>query len=163
VNRSGALLRPYLLADRKAVGELCADPQTMRFVGNGQPLLFKDKPHIIDRIFEKYRADPTFHIWAVEENGEYAGHAELKRREGRSEYEIIYIIQRSRWGRGLGGIVADLILREARANDVPFVVATVYEANAASISILQRRGFVPDPQISKELATHAFRLTLASP
>jgi RimJ/RimL family protein N-acetyltransferase len=147
------------MGDRKAVGELCADPETMRFVGDGQPQLFDGKPHLIDRIFEKYRTDPTFHIWAVEENGEYAGHAELKRREGRTEYELIYIIQRSRWGRGLGGIVADLILQEAGANALPFVIATVYEANTPSIAILQRHGFVHDPALSKELDTYALSRT----
>jgi RimJ/RimL family protein N-acetyltransferase len=153
-------LRPYREEDRNAVGDLCADPETMRFVGDGQPMLFNDTPHLVDRIFEKYRTDPTFHVWAVEENGEYAGHAELKRRAGRSEYELIYILERSRWGRGLGGMVADLILKEARAIGVPFVIATVYEVNAPSIAILRRRGFVPDERLSKELDTYALKLTL---
>jgi RimJ/RimL family protein N-acetyltransferase len=153
-------LRRYREEDRNAVEDLCADPDTMRFVGDGQPILFNDTPHLVDRIFEKYRTDPTFHVWAVEENGEYAGHAELKRRAGRSEYELIYILERSRWGRGLGGMVADLILKEARAIGVPFVIATVYEVNAPSIAILRRRGFVPDERLSKELDTYALKLTL---
>jgi RimJ/RimL family protein N-acetyltransferase len=144
-----------------AAGDLLADPQTMRFVGDGRPQLSNDKPHLVDRIFEKYRTDPTFHVWAVEENGEYAGHAELKRRAGRSEYELVYIIERARWGRGLGGIVADLILERARTIGTPFVIATVYEANAPSIAILRRRGFVPDERLSKELATYVLKLTLS--
>jgi [ribosomal protein S5]-alanine N-acetyltransferase len=152
-------LRPYRMGDREAVGDLCADPETMRFVGDGQPQLFDGKPHLIDRIFEKYRTDPGFHVWAIDEGGAYAGHAELKRREGRNEYELIYILERKRWGRGLGGIVADLILDQARLRDIPSVIATVYEANASSLAILRRRGFVPDARLSKELDTYALRRT----
>jgi ribosomal-protein-alanine N-acetyltransferase len=155
-------LRRYREEDRSAVGDLCADPETMRYVGDGQPMLFENKPHLIDRIFEKYKSDSTFHVWAVEENGEYAGHAELKRRTGRGEYELIYILERARWGRGLGGIVTDLILEKVRAIGVPFVIATVYEANAPSIAILRRRGFVPDEGLSKELDTYALKLVLTN-
>jgi RimJ/RimL family protein N-acetyltransferase len=153
-------LRPYREGDRRALADMVADPQTMRYVGDGTPQLFDGKPHLLDRIFEKYRTDPAFHIWAVEENAEYAGHAELKRREGRSEYELIYILERSRWGRGLGGIVADLILAKARTFALPFVAATIYEANAPSLAILRRRGFVDDPHLSKELDTYALKLVL---
>jgi RimJ/RimL family protein N-acetyltransferase len=163
VNDARVVLRPYREEDRDAVADLLADPQTMRYVGDGRPQFFIDKPHLVDRIFEKYRTDPAFHVWAVEENGAYAGHAELKRREGRSEYELIYIIERARWGRGLGGIVADLILERARAIGAPFVIATVYEANAPSIAILRRRGFVPDERLSKELDTYALKVTLTPP
>ena len=147
------------MGDRQGVGDLFADPETMRFVGDGRPLL--GGAHMIDRIFGVYRTDPAFYVWAIEENGEYAGHAELKRREGRSEYELIYILERKRWGRGLGGTVADLILHEARTRDLPFIIATVYEANAPSIAILRRRGFERDEHISKELDTYALKKTLS--
>ena len=154
-----AWLRPYCVADRKAIGDLFADPGTMRFVGDGRPQV--GGTDMIDRIFRMYRIDPTFYILAVEENGEYAGHAELKRREGRSEYELIYVIERARWGRGLGSVVADLILQEARALGLPFVVATIYEANAASLAILRRRGFLWDEDLSRELDTYALKLALS--
>jgi RimJ/RimL family protein N-acetyltransferase len=133
----------------------------MRFVGFGTPVLFDDKPHLLDRIFEKYRTDPTFHVWAIEEDGEYAGHTDLKRREGRSEYELIYIIERARWGRGLGGVVADLLLEQAVEFGLPSVAATIYEANAASLAILRRRGFVWDEVLSRELSTYALKKTLS--
>src|SRR5580700_11113910 len=99
-------LRPYLPSDRVPVGDLFADPEVMQFVGNGQPMLFEDGPHIVDRILEKYRVDLSFHVWVVEEDGGYVGHAELKRREGRPEYELIYLLERRHWNRGLGGTVA---------------------------------------------------------
>jgi RimJ/RimL family protein N-acetyltransferase len=116
---------------------------------------------MIDRIFNVYRTDPAFYIWAVEEDGEYAGHAELKIPAGRDDYELIYIIERSRWGRRLGGVVADLILAQARALALPYVVATIYEANEASLAILEHRGFVRDEQLSQKLDTYALKLTLS--
>jgi RimJ/RimL family protein N-acetyltransferase len=158
------VLRPYRMGDRKALGDLVADPATMRFVGDGTPMLYgDDTPHLIDRVFEKYRTDPVFYVWAIEENGEYAGHAELKRRDGRNEYELVYILERKRWGRGLGGNVADLILERAREIDLPFVVATIYEANAPSLAILRRRGFVWDEHLSKDFDTYALKLKLTPP
>jgi len=132
----------------------------MRYVGNGKPMEPSAAFGMLDKIFNTYSTDPSFFIWAVQENGEYAGHAELKRRPGRSEYELIYFLQRSRWGRSLGGSVVDLLIREARARSIPFVVATVAPENAASIAILRRRGFEEDPNLSTELGSTAYRLLL---
>ena len=132
----------------------------MRFVGDGTTLTKASADEMLERIFEKYRTDPAFFIWAVEAAGEYAGHAELKRRAGRSEYELIYILQRRRWGHGLDGLVVDLLLTEARHRRVPFVIATVDPGNAASIKILERRGFVTDDKLSAELLCKAYRLEL---
>ena len=86
-------LRAYREDDRKAVADLVADPESMRFVGDGRPV--QRGAAMIERIFSVYRTDPAFHIWAVEEDGEYAGHAELKIPAGRDDYELIYIIERA--------------------------------------------------------------------
>ncbi len=132
----------------------------MRFVGDGRLTRPDAHPHMLDRIFEKYRTDSSFHVWAVEADGRYAGHAELKRRAGRTEYELIYVLKRECWGRGIGGAVVDLLLARARAEDVPFVIATVAEGNVASRAILYRRGFARDDRLSAELEAPAFRLDL---
>lgn len=152
--------RYYRESDRKQVADLFGDPEAMRFVGNGLPLGSLESKSFIDQIFEKYRADPSFFIWAIEEDGQYAGHAELKRRTGRSEYEIIYILERARWGRGLGGAVIDRLLEEARNRNMGFVIATVSKKNYASTALLLRRKFQPDETISAELGIPAFRLVL---
>lgn len=154
-------LRRYTQADRDALGALFSDPQVMRYVGDGRPMEREAAAAGIDKILSIYETDPAFFLWVVQENGEYAGHAELKRRKGRSEYELIYVLHKSRWGRGIGSSVVDLLLDEARLRAIPFVIATVAPENAASIAILRRRGFVDDAELSAQLDCQAYRLQLA--
>lgn len=132
----------------------------MRYVEDGRPLAAAAVTGLVTKILAIYRDDPTFFIWAVQENDECAGHAELKRRRGRTEYELIYFLERARWGRGLGGRVVDLIVKEAEAREIPFVIATVDGRNVASIAILKRRAFVRDDDLSAELACEAFHRSL---
>lgn len=153
-------LRPYEPGDEAAMLDVFADPLVMRYAGDGDAL---DRPGIaslLQKILDIYRSDPEFHVWAVEEEGGYAGHAELKRRRGRSEYELVYFLRASLWGRGLGGRVVDRLLHEARALELQSVIATVDPRNAASIAILRRRGFIPDARLTAELNAQAFRLSL---
>lgn len=156
-------LRRYVFTDAGSLKTLFSDPQVVRYVGDGRTLDDSGAATLFEKIQQKYETDPAFFVWAVEENGEYAGHAELKRRTGRSEYELIYILQRSRWGRSLGGRVADLLLQEARKQAIPFVIATVHPDNAASIAILKRRGFRVDSTLSRDLGCNAYRLTISGP
>ncbi|MBV9270464.1 MAG: GNAT family N-acetyltransferase, partial [Candidatus Eremiobacteraeota bacterium] len=78
----------------------------------------------------------------------------------RAEYELVYFLAREVWGHGLGGRVVDRLLEEARAFELPFVIATVDERNAASLAILRRRLFVFDEWLTKELDAPAYRLDL---
>lgn len=150
-------LRPYTPDDIFSFVELFGDADVMRYVGDGRPLSRAEASALFERIFDIYKTDPSFYIWAIDCEDGYAGHAELKRRAGRTEYELIYVMQRKRWGRGLGGCVVDRLLGEARAKRIPFVIATVDAENAASIAILRRRGFVRDDGISAALKTSAYR------
>ncbi|MBV9270904.1 MAG: GNAT family N-acetyltransferase [Candidatus Eremiobacteraeota bacterium] len=153
-------LRAYLPADKGAMVRLFGDPLVMRFASTGAPLKRRHAELLFDKIFEVYRSDPQFHVWAVEENGAYVGHAELKRRSGRAEYELVYFLAREVWRHGLGGRVVDRLLEEARAYELPFVIATVDERNAASLAILRRRLFVFDERLTKELDAPAYRRDL---
>ena len=153
-------LRAYERSDEAAMFGLFADPLVMRYVGNGEALDGAGVASLLEKILDIYRTDPQFHVWAIEDDGGYVGHAELKRRRGRSEYELIYFLRAAAWGRGLGSRVVDRLLEEARALQLPFVVATVDPRNGASIAILERRGFTPDAQLSEELGAQAYRLEL---
>jgi RimJ/RimL family protein N-acetyltransferase len=156
-------LRLYVRGDRAAFRALLGDEDVMRYSGDGIALDPEAADALFDKVLRMPETDPAFLVWAVVELGEYAGHAELKRRAGRSEYELVYFLQRARWGRGLGGRVVDLLLEEARRRGLPFVIATVERRNAASLRILKKRGFVSDPVLSRELASDAYRLTLPAP
>lgn len=158
--RPEIVLRPYVRSDQRALAALFMDAEVMRYVGDGRPLEASAAAGMMKKILSLYESDPSFFIWAVQEGEEYAGHAELKRRKGRTEYELIYILQRSRWGRSLGGCVVDRLLDEAQKRLIPFVIATVEPDNAASLAILRRRGFLPSAELSAELGCPAFRLVL---
>lgn len=153
-------LRPYTRDDRQALSALFSDAEVVRYVADGRPLDPSAAAQVLDKILIIYETDPSFLIWAVQEGDEYVGHAELKRRKGRSEYEIIYILERRRWGRSLGGKVADLLIEEARERSISFIIATVYPENLASVAILIKRGFELDVELSDELDCHAYKLNL---
>jgi RimJ/RimL family protein N-acetyltransferase len=153
-------LRRYERDDFPAFAELFGDPDVMRYVGDGIPLDAAAAQRLFERIFELYATDAAFHVWAIEESGGYVGHAELKRRTGRTEYELIYFLARELWGRGLGGAVVDALLACARERCLPFVIATVDDANVASRRILERRGFVPDRMLTAALDGPAYRLSM---
>lgn len=153
-------LRRYTQADLPALAALFGDPQVMRYVADGRPLEAHESAQLLGKILDIYKTDTAFFVWTIEDGGEYAGHAELKRRKGRQEYELIYFLQPCRWGRGLGGRVVDLLLKQARERAIPFVIATVDSRNAASIAILLRRGFQPNERLSAELDCPAYSLTL---
>jgi len=153
-------LRLYASPDRRAFRALFGDPEVMRYACDGMAIDRVAADALFDKILRLPESDPAFYVWAVVESGEYAGHAELKRRAGRSEYELVYFLQRTRWGRGLGGRVVDLLLTEARRLALPFVITTVDRRNAASLRILSRRGFGIDLPLSRELNADCYRLDL---
>jgi RimJ/RimL family protein N-acetyltransferase len=139
---------------------LFGDAAVMRYVGDRKPFDAEQSAAALEKIFAICDSDSSSSIWAIEVGDEYAGHAELRRRHGRPEFEIVYLLQQQRWGRSLGGHVVDAILAEAAARALPFVVATVYPENAASLAILRRRGFSEDADLSRERAVLALRLDL---
>lgn len=82
------MLRRYRPEDETGASALFCDPEVMRYVGDGRALTASEASDLFQRIFAKYATDPAFHIWAVDVDDRFAGHAELKRRDGRTEYAV---------------------------------------------------------------------------
>ncbi|MEA2664005.1 MAG: hypothetical protein QOI11_949 [Candidatus Eremiobacteraeota bacterium] len=144
-------LRPYRPADVADFVALLGDPEVMRYVGEGVPLSEADATALFARVFEIMANDPTFHIWAVEIGGAYAGHAELKRRRGKEDYELIYYLARPYWGCGHGKrLAAEIVAFGLETCGLSHVIATVAEANAASRRIVESLGFREDARISRD-------------
>jgi RimJ/RimL family protein N-acetyltransferase len=158
----GIALRLYERTDFDDFIALFGDSEVMRYIGEGKPLAASAAAELFAKIFDIYRNDRAFFIWAVYEGDRYAGHAELKRRKGRSEYEIVYMLQRSRWGRSLGGRLVNLLLFEAQKRGIPFIIATVNPQNSASLAILTRLGFMRDADLSASLCSETYRLNVSS-
>jgi RimJ/RimL family protein N-acetyltransferase len=135
----------------------------MRYVGDGTPLDAETATALFARGFEVVANDPTFHIWAVEIGGAYAGHAELKRRRGKDEHELIYYLAKPYWGRGYAKrVAAEIVAFGFQTCGLPHIIATVDEANAASRRIVESLGFREDARISRDYAPVGYLLTAAA-
>jgi RimJ/RimL family protein N-acetyltransferase len=135
------VLRRYDEGDREACIELFTDPDVMTYVGNGVIT-----PEAAAKLFGSCSAiydEGRFDLWAVveSESGAYVGHAELKRRKGSDEVEIIYILRKERWGCGYATEIARLLVEHGfHRYDLPRVLATVDYENLPSLRVLEKAG-----------------------
>jgi len=140
------LLRPYEPPDRAAFVALFTDAVVMRHVDRGA-LDEEGADKLFWRVFTHVYDARAFDVWAVfeKQGGAYAGHAELKpRRDERArpgDVEIVYVLGRAQWGRGLATELARSIVAHARsASPGARVCATVAPENAASVRVLEKIG-----------------------
>ena len=155
------ILRPYERRDSADLAALLGDERVMRYIGDGKPFDAERASRALDdEVFAKLKSDPSSYIRTIRVGEEYAGHAELFRRPGRSEYELLYLLLPKFWGRGVGSRLVDLLLDRARSRNLPFVIATVHPENVASLAILTRRGFYADDCLTAALELPTFRLDL---
>jgi RimJ/RimL family protein N-acetyltransferase len=135
-------LRPYVAGDLPEFTALMCDPEVQRYVGDGV-LTAGEAAALFAKLADVYR-EHRFGVWAVElrESAGYTGHAELKPRAGEAGLELVYLLARSAWGRGLGTELAralrDHALESLRCTRV---IATLHPDNEASQRVLQRLGF----------------------
>jgi RimJ/RimL family protein N-acetyltransferase len=135
-------LRAYSEPDLGGFVSLMSNVDVNRYVANGA-MQRSDAVALFRRIFSIYK-ERRFAVWAVENraSGEYIGHAELKPRLGQSGLEMIYLLQQSAWGRGLGTELAQLLREHAiRTLGCRRVFATIHPENEASRRVLAKLGF----------------------
>ena len=127
------------------------------------PLSEAEARALFARGLEIIANDPAFHIWAVEIGGAYAGHAELKRRRGKEDYELIYYLAKPYWGRGYGRrLAAEIVAFGFETRGLSHVIATVAAENAASRRIVESLGFREDARISRDFAPVGYLLARPS-
>jgi ribosomal-protein-alanine N-acetyltransferase len=135
--------RPFSPQDIDDLAAMVADPEVVRFVGDGQPLSREQAAEWIS----KSRANVArfgYGTGAVVElaTGEMVGWAGIARPEGEPE-EIVYGFASQHWGKGYGPeVVAGLVEYAFGTLGLPELRATVYPANARSARILERQGFL---------------------
>ena len=149
------VLRPYGRGDEAAIVALLTDPDVMRFVGDG--VFAPDRAHhVFEKVFALYEHG-AWGIWAVaeRESGRLVGSAEIKPRPN-DEWEIVYVLARSAWGRGYATELGRELVRfgfERLALDR--VTATVDYANAVSIRVLEKLGMRQIGEEADELGAYA--------
>ncbi len=95
------LLRPFREADFDAYAAFCADAETMRYLGNGQPLARIDAWRQM-AMFVGHWQLLGHGMWALEEKatGLLLGRAGSLLLPGWPDFEIGWMLGRAHWGRG---------------------------------------------------------------
>jgi ribosomal-protein-alanine N-acetyltransferase len=134
------LLRTPQQSDLDNLAALFADPDVMRYVGNGQPADRTEAEKAVTSIIAHWNRH-GFGRWIVEEkaSGEFVGYGGLRSLFGMPE--VVYHFAKAHWGKGFATELARASLsygfdehRFAR------IVAIAKPGNAASIHVMEKLG-----------------------
>ncbi len=135
-------LRMFRESDFGAYAEMCADPEVMRYLGDGQPL---DRPMAWRKLalMIGHWSLRGYGLWAAEEraSGAFAGYVGFWNPEGWPGFEVGWTLRRSFWGRGYATEGARAALQFAFTQlEQPRVISLIHPENAASIRVAERLG-----------------------
>jgi RimJ/RimL family protein N-acetyltransferase len=134
------LLRMVEREDLADMAALFADPNVMRFVGNGQTAGCEVAERALDSIISHWRTH-GFGRWTVvdKHTRKFVGFGGLRSLFGMPE--VVYHLAQQHWGRGLATEVGQAALRfgfEERGYES--IVAIIKPGNVASIRVMEKLG-----------------------
>jgi AcrR family transcriptional regulator len=135
------VMRPWQSSDEDALSTLTAHPSIYRYLFDGKP---PDRAWLrkATRASKAALEQGSAGLWLARNGeGEIVGFAGFVGGEG-SALELVFATEPSATRRGHALEMAKAVLREASARKCPRVAATVDEANAASVLLLGKLGFV---------------------
>jgi RimJ/RimL family protein N-acetyltransferase len=135
-------LRPWHDEDLEAYAVMCADPEVMRYMGDGVPLSREDAWRSM-AMFVGHWQLRGYGMWAVEEHDSrrFIGRVGLHRPEGWPGLEVGWMLDRGTWGRGFATEAGRASLDYAwRTLDVDHVISLITPENQASIRVAERLG-----------------------
>jgi RimJ/RimL family protein N-acetyltransferase len=150
------LLRAPVPQDAEALAPMYADPEVMRYVGDGRPLTRGETERSVKRMIQRWEAD-GFGLFTTVRKGDDAviGRVGLlvwntetwepttraEAQDGRAEVEVGYTLGRDYWGVGYAteaaGAARDYALRELGADRL---IALIIHGNAASENVARKLG-----------------------
>ncbi len=136
------ILRMLGEADLDAYAEMCADPEVMRYIGDGQPLARPMAWRNLAMMVGHWSLR-GYGLWAVQEraSGALVGRIGFWNPEGWPGFEIGWMLRRGFWGRGYATEGARAALRFAFTRlGQPQVISLIHPHNAASIRVAKRLG-----------------------
>jgi ribosomal-protein-alanine N-acetyltransferase len=135
-----AHLRMFRDADLDELTTMFADPEVMRYVGNGEPCDRAEAKRALDSIVAHWERH-GFGRWVIEgkETGEFMGYGGLRSLFGTPE--VVYHLAKRHWGKGFATEMARAAL-DFGFNQRGFdrVVAIAKPPNAASIHVMEKLG-----------------------
>lgn len=135
-------LRPFRDDDLDAYARICADPEVMRYLGEGKPLARPDAWRQMAMIIGHWHLR-GYGLWAVEEraSGVLVGRIGLFNPEGWPGLECGWMLAREHWGKGYATEGARRSLEYAFSTlGHAHVISLIRPGNAASVRVAERLG-----------------------
>jgi RimJ/RimL family protein N-acetyltransferase len=129
-------------SDLDACAEMYADPEVMRYIGDGQPLPWLLARRKLARMVGHW-SRRGYGLWAAEErcSGVLVGHIDFWKPKWWPGFGLGWRLRRSFWGRGYATEAARTALQFAFARlEQPYVISLIHPGNAASIRVAERLG-----------------------
>jgi RimJ/RimL family protein N-acetyltransferase len=136
------LLRMFREEDLDAYAAICADPEVMRYLGEGKPLGRAEAWRQMAMILGHW-ALRGFGLWAVEERatGALLGRIGFFQPEGWPGFELGWMLRRQSWRKGYATEGARRALAHAFTGmGRDHVISLIHPANAGSIRVAERLG-----------------------
>jgi RimJ/RimL family protein N-acetyltransferase len=149
-------IRRIVKGDEGAMFAVYGDAESMRYVGDGQPLSFERCEQWV-RVTEKNYAARGYGMFALVERamGQVVGFAGLVHPGGQDDAELKYALGRPFFGRGYATEAAIALLGYGRsAVTGSRIIATAFPENLASQRVLAKAGFRPGaPRVNDDGST----------
>ncbi len=144
-------LRLIVPDDAEPLQRLYGDPEAMRFVGAGGRARTPEETRLgVGRLIA-HQERHGYSLWAVTERdtGEVIGVAGLVLEDFEGpDVEVVYELQRDRWGRGIATEVARACLEVAFGElGLARVIALAYPENGPSVHVMEKIGMRPDGEV----------------
>ena len=139
---SRLLLRGWRARDLKPHAEIYADPEVMRYIGDGR-VLDRDQSWRQVAMHIGHWALRGYGQWALErkEDGASLGRAGLWNPPGWPGLEVGWMLARHAWGQGYATEAGQAAIDWAwRTLDAPRLISVIQPGNAASIRVAERLG-----------------------
>ena len=135
-------LRAFREADLDAYAAICADPEVMRYLGDGRALSRADAWRQMALIIGHWTLR-GYGLWAVEERatGALVGRLGFFKPEGWPGFELGWMLRRASWGRGYATEGAGRALAHAFTEmGRDHLISLIRPDNRASIRVAERLG-----------------------
>jgi RimJ/RimL family protein N-acetyltransferase len=136
------LLRQFREDDLEAYAAICADPEVMRYLGEGKPLSRSEAWRQMAMILGHWTLR-GYGLWAVEEraSGALIGRIGFFEPEGWPGFELGWMLRRTSWGKGYATEGAGCALAHAfTVMGRERVISLIHPGNRASIRVAERLG-----------------------
>ncbi len=135
-------IRHFAPDDLDDFAALCADPEVLRYVGDGTTLPRSEVARWIEVCRQKY-AERGYGTSAVFEKstGNFIGYCGVVRAPGNDFDELIYVFHRSAWGKGYAYEASRAMLEYVFArSSLSEIYATIYADNHTSRKVADKLG-----------------------